>query len=347
MKVLLILKGRLSEIPPTIYNIHSLLTLGHKVNVITDFEGVDKNIFGKNCINIKETIIEYKKMKNKFKKILSWFQYKTKLEKLIEKEDYDLMWIGSADTACAIRFNKIKKPFILQINELYDDHWIYKKYLKKYFLEAYRVVVPEENRAHICRSWYGLKNTPIVMPNIIPEDMAPEEKNRERRKTVIYQGKIYRERDIRPFVKVIKERYPEWQFVVMGQDYEFIKEIKKVNSEIKYIKNINPPLHLEETMKASVGIIYYDYSNMNNVFCAPNKLWEYARYGIPVICNDMPGIETYIKQWNCGISVKNMEEEEIYEAMAKITSQYSYYSGNARAMYRSVNRLEIMESIIS
>ncbi|KAA6307134.1 hypothetical protein EZS27_041199, partial [termite gut metagenome] len=38
-----------------------------------------------------------------------------------------------------------------------------------------------------------------------------------------------------------------------------------------------------------IGIVSYAFDDLNHVFCAPNKTWEYTGFGIPMLGNNAPG----------------------------------------------------------
>jgi glycosyltransferase involved in cell wall biosynthesis len=53
-----------------------------------------------------------------------------------------------------------------------------------------------------------------------------------------------------------------------------------------------PPVPQEElaywTAGATLGVIPYEPVSLNHIYCSPNKLWEYPRSGVPILCSDAP-----------------------------------------------------------
>lgn len=64
---------------------------------------------------------------------------------------------------------------------------------------------------------------------------------------------------------------------------------------------ITAPYHLEVTSHAFIGILIYApvygtfTSPLNSIYCAPNKLYEFSHFGIPMIGNNIPGLNTLLK----------------------------------------------------
>ena len=85
---------------------------------------------------------------------------------------------------------------------------------------------------------------------------------------------------------------------------------------------------------------------MNNIFCAPNKIWEYAGFGIPMLGNNIPGLQSTIGASQAGICVDTDRVGEILNAIQAIDSEYEFYSKKALAFYHSVSINEMYKDVI-
>ena len=90
--------------------------------------------------------------------------------------------------------------------------------------------------------------------------------------------------------------------VLAGRESDYLKELLIKYPDVKYLGFTVPPKHLSIVKLADIGILTYvaDSGSINPVFCAPNKIWEYAKYGIPMLCNDIPGLKytvEYYRTW--------------------------------------------------
>src|SRR5690606_36887593 len=102
-------------------------------------------------------------------------------------------------------------------------------------------------------------------------------------KVILYQGLISRERDLTYILQAINELNEEFVPIIMGKDYGMIDKYKKICPRIVHISYIPSPQHLYITSIARLGILMYDPISLNQIFCAPNKTFEYAGYGVPMI----------------------------------------------------------------
>ena len=216
---------------------------------------------------------------------------------------------------------------------------------------------------HITQAWFGLDKLPYVMPN--KPYMERLEKNTyiqdeyarsiieklEDRKIVFYQGIIDEERPLDPFIKALDSLGNDYAFVVMSSDWEKLKDKKSRN--LYLLPFVNPPYHLEITSHAYIGILtYYPVretatSPLNAVYCAPNKIYEYAMFGIPMLGNDIPGLRYSIQNNKMGACFPSFNRNNIVNAIKCIEENYSAYSKNAELFYDEVCNKDILKEIIA
>ncbi|MDO5311668.1 MAG: hypothetical protein Q4E94_07140, partial [Clostridia bacterium] len=102
-----------------------------------------------------------------------------------------------------------------------------------------------------------------------------------------------------------------------------------------YLGEAKPPQHLEIASHADVAYISYvanDHS-INAVFCAPNKVYEFAGFGIPMLCNDNPGLKFTVEYNGMGVCVQELTEEHIRIALKRIDSNFEAMSNAALRYY--------------
>jgi hypothetical protein len=275
----------------------------------------------------------------------------TTLNVLDEAGSDALLWVSGGDAALALGRNTQKYPFVLQLHELYDEHPLYRFLLAYPARRAGAVVVPEHCRAAIVRKWYHLSQTPYVMPNKpykhprqsnlpVTDKKASEalaELGKDM-KIVLYQGHISRIRDVRPVAAAVNRLGGKWRFVIMGPDpHGFVDCVREVCPSLIYIAFVPAPFHLEITSHAHIGITVYDNSCLNNIFCAPNKIWEYAGFGIPMICSDLPGLRFTVQAAGAGKCSLLTDVDEVMECLNDIDKEYENYSSNSLRFYESAN----------
>ncbi len=360
MKICIICKGKFEAQPPIMSLALALNKSGHEVEILTDFsEQETKTNFQNLGVSITALFsADQCTGLNFFSKIVYWKTFARRAWRLIDKKYKDcLLWIATADTALALGDKLLNHHYVLQILELYDTFPFYRYMLSKYARKASCVVVPEMCRAAIFRSWYDLDVTPIVLPNkpyshpfqrnLEIEDPKAEEvlaKCKSEEKIVLFQGYISMERDIRSVAEAVGNMGGGWKFVLMGYvQGNYLEQLKERCPEIMYIPPVTAPAHLQVTSHAHVGVITYSWDRLNHVFCAPNKIWEYAGFGLPMICNDLPSLQAGVQANNAGLCIDMGNVNVIQAALRDIDDDYERFSKAALKLYHSVD----MPAIVS
>ena len=336
--------------------------IGNEVEIVTGYtEQITKLCFSDMGISITDLFTKDEcTVLNVFSKLLHWRRFSKRAWKYIEEQKNDgLLWVSTADTALALGKKLFQRHYVLQILELYDTFPFYRHMLAKYARNANCVVVPEMCRAAIFRSWYGLNATPIVLPN--KPDQHPGHRNlkiadeqarnmltalKPNEKILLYQGHITIERDVRAIASAIQKIGDGWRFVVMGPVHgDYLDKLRKSCPNVIYIPRIIAPDHLQITSHAHIGVITYSWDKLNHVFCAPNKIWEYAGFGLPMICNELPSLQYSVEANNAGICVDMADGEQIESAIKKINNNYDSFSIAALQLYDSIDVHKIVQHI--
>ena len=99
------------------------------------------------------------------------------------------------------------------------------------------------------------------------------------------------------------------------------------------------------TSHAHIGILTYDPLSLNCAYCAPNKIFEYSKYGLPVLGNDIPGLRREIEGSRFGAIVDEKIEESIVEGIKKIEDNYETFSQNAISYYEGTDTVSTVKDI--
>jgi glycosyltransferase involved in cell wall biosynthesis len=70
-----------------------------------------------------------------------------------------------------------------------------------------------------------------------------------------------------------------------------------------------------------IGIALYKNTNLNNYYCAPNKVYDYLMSGMAVIANDYPGLRKVLEDERLGACVSEVTPASIAEAVERIVSE--------------------------
>lgn len=71
---------------------------------------------------------------------------------------------------------------------------------------------------------------------------------------------------------------------------------------------------------ASLGSVMYSGGALNQVYCSPNKLWEYPFSGVPILGSDLPEISNMLGAYGCGLIIK---ESDTAQCIAQKISEIS------------------------
>ena len=363
--------------PPTINLIECLLNNEYKVHLVA--EGV-ADLPAVIIKNERFSYTEIKAVKNSNiflrlkKRQIKERGYRDALKDTL---DGDIVWTVNPSVVRTLGKNLLcySNRHIMQLMELTDKYPLFRgaKILKfniKYYAQnAWKVVVPEENRAYIQKVGWNLEKLPYVLPNKpyylkngeIKDDMIPviEEMKKEKRKKIIYLGVISADRDLQSFAEAIervKEDYCLYLFgKFRGDGVEEFKKLCNSYSSLKYMGFFNPPKHLEFLKYADIALVPYKpgeiegngFTILNALYCAPNKIYEYAGCSIPMIGTDVLGLKEPFEKYNIGVCCKDLKPETIIEAIKYVDANHDQMVINAKAFYDSVDLDCIVNSIVN
>lgn len=362
MKIKYIIYNGLDKYPPCFSQIRMLKKLNYDLEVI----------YG-NCANstlkilesegIKLTKIEYIKEENisKLEKLKRIFIFRKNLTKYLKKIDKNaIIWFGNAESAIIMKGKMRKRKYIISLLELYDDKDKFRGKLLHGLVEnALMVTVCEETRGYLVKHWYNLEYLPTVFPNKAYEQIRKtrvspscEETKKiidqiKNDKVIIYQGIIFKTDELIETAKALREINDDYKLVLLGMDRENVyEEIKKIYNNTVFFNYVPAPLHLEITSYARIGILFYKPNVLNNAYCAPNKIYEYSGFGIPMIGNYIPGLNNTIGKAGAGICVK-LSKENIKQAITEIENNYELFSKNSKAFFENCDNLETMKEFMN
>ena len=359
MKILIIMRDKIELCPPILSVAEIVGELGEKVTVITsDISKTNKDRLEQK--GIETIIIPYSITTILFKRVLEVLFYRYRLRKILKEKKADLVWIEGAGTF-RVMVNLIEKyPFIMQISELYDYEKAkpVRKAIGKLIYKAKAVVMPEINRAELYKKNYELKKNPYVLPNKLHFELDGyqlkryEDKYQEKlkvfkqKKVILYQGILADERDLSPYITAVSTLGKEYEMVLVGPDRGMLDKYKKINPNLIHIDFTPAPDYLVYTANAFIGIITYKPTTLNCLYCAPNKIYEYGCYGLPMIGNNIPGLSSTIGKYKAGVLVEE-NVDQIVDAIKMIEGKYDYFSQNSRRLFSETDNVSTIKEILN
>ena len=196
------------------------------------------------------------------------------------------------------------------------------------------VVVTDEMKKEYIRH---KKSTEVIYNFPLDMTIEKEKLHKTRRKILVYEGGISKERGVFLYLKAIKKlKRPGYTLLLIGP---FAPE--ELEEEVRaYIERIDLSAEvtimgriLHERMyvllkESKIGLCLL--SSLNNSRAIPVKLFEYLRMGIPVICsNNITFSNEVLREYKCGVLVEYGNVEAIVEAVKEIEKGYRTYQKNA------------------
>ena len=362
----------INEYPPVQNLIRVLLSKGYKVNLI-----------GKNIASISIDISEnsnfhgfetarYNVVHSKIQSVINRFFITVQSRRLLKilGSESDYIWTTSMVCVKILGKRVLKYKNVLQLMELAEFGFLFRnRYfkfpIKKIAQLSWKTVVPEINRAYIQKAWWHLSKCPVVLPNKpysidfgnITDELKPviQKMQLEKRKIILYLGTLGTEREFRLIADVIGKS-KDFVLYIAGKVHS-IQEQRKVEELEKkygciYVGGFNPPKHLAIVKYAHIGLLPYNptetagLSILNALYCAPNKIWEYSGFGVPMVGSDVLGLKFPFEQWNIGCCCDLNNEISIIKAIHYVDKNHDVMSQNCYRFYASVDLGKIVSYVL-
>ena len=370
MKIALITSERLFEFPPVITLLHTLDRLGHEVVFLTPYQDADFDglglVHGRHLFASaapSEMLTRY--YSNRIAASVAFRSERLLRSHCIrqipakfrsELDSADVVWVLHENTFLLGGKGLADKlgRYLYTMYELCIKNGPVPDIYDYAARKALLTVVPEYNRSHIVKAFYSLPHMPAIVPNQ-PLD-HPRQKNlpisdpaiaakiaqleAAGKKIVMYMGILSSERPLEPIIEAV-EQLDGYVLAVLGGRTPYLDRLEKtMGGRFVYLGSVKPPHHLEVASHADVTYISYVANNgsINAVFCAPNKVYEFAGFGIPMLCNDNPGLKYTVEHGGFGICVPELTTPNIAAALKQIDA-------NAEAMGQAANRYYEAESV--
>lgn len=299
---------------------------------------------------------------NKFiQKALNYLHYRKVFHQffLDHWTDDSVLWIGSEQSIIKMwPFLRHIHPCILNALEFYEEDW-YQKAMRRIVPHMDVLTACEPHRAQYMVDWWHLRKIPYILRNKpyshprfrYAEGSTPEVKAAimkiRGKKNLMYQGAINADRDLSSLAQALNAANSEYYLVLSGRnDDNAVEKLIQIYEKTIFLGNIPAPLHLEVTSHATICVAFYVDNCINNRYCAPNKIYEYAGCGVPMLCNDIPGLSETVGKAGAAECVDFRDQAVIIHAINKISQNYEQYCKAASDFYDNTDNTETLYQVI-
>jgi len=379
--IALVQTTKLAALPPMISLMNVLKTLGEKfVYIGFDYPGqkelLDNLGFPYRLLPFRYYYYRENPVRNIWMKLnrpltlLRRRQTLWQILKELEREHPDmLLWSCEMHGAAllgdsALRFGRRHISTLYELGDEAGKDWIGFNMERHY--QSATFVECEYNRAQIIAAKRNLPRLPFVVPNkfygqnternqTIPDDEVRSLVARwGGRRVFLYQGSVETDRrDLAFMIETLCKNFQECVVAVMGKRNSYLDMLSGKYSNLSLIPFMTAPSHLTVTSHAHIGIAVYNASTfgglspLNAVYCAPNKIYEYAGFGIPTLGNNSPGLIYSVEANRAGECVREMNEEQIVNRARTLLDHYADYSSAARAFFDGVDLPGVIKKILT
>lgn len=310
----------------------------------------EEKIYKDNLVLNRFKLSSRKLSKNLFVQILKYFEFIYRITLFYRKKDIKMINIHAI---ALLPFGVFLKYFY-KSKLVYDTHELetetnggnglrkkLAKFVEKTLIKKCDLIfVVSENIADWYAKEYNIQR-PIVVKNA-PRLLDSKKNNHFRENLgikdnsiiVLYQGGLSKGRGVDLLLECFKKRDDDKVVIVFmgyGEIEEDIKIASKERNNIFFHPAVDPEIVLDYTSSADFGIHMIQNTCLNHYYCLPNKLFEYAMAGLPVIVSNMKEMRELVEKYDMGIVVTDDKIESMNNAIDKILqSDIKQMKQNAR-----------------
>jgi glycosyltransferase involved in cell wall biosynthesis len=142
--------------------------------------------------------------------------------------------------------------------------------------------------------------------------------------TVIFHGHFKPGRGLQNLVQAMKN-LPDVKLILVGGGelkdtlYSLDSDLKLNN--IEFVDYINQNELISHASMADIGIVLFESTSLNYSFALPNKFFEYAMAGLPILASNIETLKYYIEKYDVGKIVNPDNIEEISNTLKEMLSE--------------------------
>lgn len=213
---------------------------------------------------------------------------------------------------------------------------------KKLMQQADVVICANQYRSVICKALYNLKNLPIVYENMHWIRVKSHDKN-VKDTIVISTDGLKLNRELEKFLLSKKEIDDSVKYYIVGayndKEYQYAKKIISEHD----LKNIHILGKLSRQQlgdlisNCDIGIVKYNFDDLNNIFCASGKIYEFLMMGLPVVTTEHFELKKLCDTYGVGVS-----DNSFSDGINHVLGNYSKYIDNVASFQRFMMKRNVM-----
>jgi glycosyltransferase involved in cell wall biosynthesis len=316
--------------------ISTLIKAGHRVElVVSDFA---KNAHGDTELGIKIHKVPMTRKSHPALNFVAQIQFNRTAASIVGKLAPTHVHCHDLNTLLAGVWakKKTKAKLIFDAHELMPESMggirqaVWERIERRCVHHCDHIIMPEKNRIEYFKQKYPKIGDVILLENFPRKKDIPNEKYdlfreiypiSEDQKIILHTGLIAAKRHVEDLIESMSLCGDQFVLVLIGmtfRGYEDIMwtKIKKFGLHGRIFVH-DPVPHsgiLAYMASCDVGTAFYQNTNVNNFYCASNKLYEYIALNKVVLTNDYPGLLDSVGKYRQGVCLADITPRHLAEA---------------------------------
>jgi glycosyltransferase involved in cell wall biosynthesis len=195
------------------------------------------------------------------------------------------------------------------------------------------IIMPEKNRIAYFKKKYPNAPKIWLLENFPRKNEIPFERNdlfrekypiKKNQKIILYTGLLASKRHIEDLIHAMEICAEHFVLVALGKAYKgydrvlytMVNKLRLTNRV--FLHRAVPYVELLKYMAScDIGIALYRNTDLNNFYCASNKVYEYIALGKPVVTNDYPGLLEHVESFGQGVCLAEVTSRSLMEAFIR------------------------------
>lgn len=168
---------------------------------------------------------------------------------------------------------------------------------------------------------FVVKNTPWYTEAIKTETLRSKFNISSNELVFIYQGVFMKGRSLELYIRVFSKLSERYHLVFMGYGpcTNLVIEASQKYSNIHFQEAVKPEKIIEYTSSTDIGIHVPENICLSYFYSLPNKFFEYAMAGVPIIASNFPDMAHYIHAYKIGW-ITEVSEDDLLRVIKSLST---------------------------
>lgn len=200
------------------------------------------------------------------------------------------------------------------------------------------ILSANEERSRLMKAKYSLHERPLAIRNITTSFNKDCDLNEILKKypsiqkldgtiKLVYQGFIGAGRNIEAFIDIIKELPKNYSLLLIGGGPDLSKLKQKVldmriEERVVFVGNVPMKDVFPLLSLCNLGLISYPFTDLNNIYCSPNKIYEYPAAGLAMISSSQTTIINALSKFKITCFVNYNDIKGTVKQILEFTESY-------------------------